>query len=640
MPSMSADESGSGPDPGQREAAGREQERWIARLAFGSAALSLAGYVDPRGGSLSILGLTLGLIALLKLRSAHYAALLGVAWALAGLAGYRFGVDGPGHLVYDISLVFDGDLNFADEWEAWGFPPMALTQTGLRWNGHAVGAALVWLPAFLLGHIYAVATAWAGGPYPANGMSEPYLGATAAMTIALVVIAGRQLARWLDNALGDGLGTLSVVALTLASPLAYYTVVRPHMDHALVFAFVALFVVSLDHFRLEPGALKGALVGLFLGLATLCRPQTGPLAFVVFAVVASMRAPARQRALWLSVAAGTSALVFLPQMLAWRILFGMSLTLPHGPGWMDWGSPELLSVLISADHGLFNWHPLLLLGLAGFCLTPPALRWISGAGFFALAVATWVNGAAHDPAGSDAFGARRFDSVWPFFMVGLACVLSLARRQMLKNPSRLMALLLCLPVLWNFGLMRLFNSGGLPSAAPLHEVFAGQADELRRFAQASLFMVPEPHRSALVYRVFFGRYAYRNLPISNVLDLATVPDRMLAGGWSASITDEGGRTYRRAEAKGACLRVPLGGPAELVGTWTLWSSKRVEAQVASTSINRTLVSSTPLLPGWQGVAFPMPERLLVPGENMVCVSFTQTIPGETSGAFVSKLVLP
>lgn len=173
--------------------------------------------------------------------------------------------------------------------------------------------------------------------------------------------------------------------------------------------------------------------------------------------------------------------------------------------------------------------------------------------------------------------------VWPFFAAGGAFLLSWVRQQMLTRPTHVIVSLLTIPVLWNVGLVRLYDGGELRSSAPVHEVFAGQATQLRRLVHAALFAVPEPDRSALVYRIFFSRYAYRNLQVSNLFDLANIPERMLAGGWSAVVTDEGGRTYRRAEAAGACLRVPLERPADLVGTWRLRSSNRAENQVAASA---------------------------------------------------------
>lgn len=605
-----------------------------------SALLSLAGYFDPRLSLAFAPGLVLGLVSLLLLRETHLGGLLGVVWALGGYVGYQFGADGPGHLMYLVSLVLDGDLDFADEWRGWGFSPGPPTPTGLSRNGHSIGAALLWLPSFLAAHFYAGVTASFGGPYAPNGISEPYLGGAAATTLAFATWCARSFGRWLDAFSGHNLGSIAVLLVALTSPLGYYASIRPHMDHALVFGATAMFLIALDRLREAPSSGNAARVGLWLGLAALCRPQTAPLAALVALISLTSRDAPLDRLRRLAIAAAVSVAVFVPQMVVWKVLYGKFVTIPQGEGWMDWSSPARWSVLISADHGLFNWHPLLLFALVGLLAAPRSLRWLVGGGLFVLATTTWINGSAFDPASSDSFGARRFDVVWPFFATGAAFLLSWIRQQMLTRPTRVIVSLSTIPALWNIGLVRLYDGGELRSSAPMHEVFAGQATQLRRLAHAALFAVPEPDRSALVYRVFFGRYAYRNLPVSNFFDLANIPERMLAGGWSAVVTDEGGRTYRRAEAAGACLRVPLERPADLVGTWRLRSSNRVENQVVTTSINRRQVSAESLSPGWQEVRFPMRADYLIPGENLVCLSFSRSLPGGTVGGFVARLTLP
>jgi len=67
---------------------------------------------------------------------------------------------------------------------------------------------------------------------------------------------------------------------------------------------------------------------------------------------------------------------FSPQLDAWKILCGRWLTAGRGLGdvlfrpdrSLDLSSPHLLSVLFSADRGLFSWTPGLLLGLVAFLL--------------------------------------------------------------------------------------------------------------------------------------------------------------------------------------------------------------------------------------------------------------------------------
>ena len=110
--------------------------------------------------------------------------------------------------------------------------------------------------------------------------------------------------------------------------------------------------------------------------------------------------------------------------MAWKVLFGVYVTVPQGPGYLDWSSPHLRDVLFSANHGLFATSPALLLGLLGLVLhlrRDPAL---AGGALLTLAALAWTNGAVADWdwEGGDAFGARRFDVAVPLLAVGLAAL--------------------------------------------------------------------------------------------------------------------------------------------------------------------------------------------------------------------------
>src|SRR5690242_6530102 len=62
--------------------------------------------------------------------------------------------DSPGYFAYVRSLVLDHDLDFANEWAHWGLKPLPTTPTGRMSNPYSIGPALIWMPFFLLAHVY------------------------------------------------------------------------------------------------------------------------------------------------------------------------------------------------------------------------------------------------------------------------------------------------------------------------------------------------------------------------------------------------------------------------------------------------------------------------------------------------------
>jgi hypothetical protein len=152
------------------------------------------------------------------------------------------------------------------------------------------------------------------------------------------------------------------------------------------------------------------------------------------------RAPWPLRA-WAALAAAAAWLaVFSPQMAVWHVLYGRAFTVPQGPSFLQWTSPHPFAVLLSDNHGLFTWAPVLVLAVAGLA------QWLRRTPAVAVQIAlvvllSWyVNAAVADWWAGEAFGARRFLSLLPLFVVGLAVWIQPARAA-LPGAGRLWLLL-------------------------------------------------------------------------------------------------------------------------------------------------------------------------------------------------------
>jgi len=112
----------------------------------------------------------------------------------------------------------------------------------------------------------------------------------------------------------------------------------------------------------------------------------------------------------------------VPQLLAWRSIYGSWLVLPQGGSFMRWGDPAVGSVLFSTRHGLFLWTPALLFAALGLWWLWRRDRVVGVASLLTFALAVYVNAAVADWWAGEAFGARRFVSCTPIFALGLAAV--------------------------------------------------------------------------------------------------------------------------------------------------------------------------------------------------------------------------
>src|SRR5207245_9689322 len=103
-------------------------------------------------------------------------------------------------------------------------------------------------------------------------------------------------------------------------------------------------------------------------LAALVRGQDG---FFLLLPAGLLAADGLARRAWRAtlgrgLALGAAALlVFLPQLVAYRVLTGRFSPSRLVARKMSWPSPHLLQVLFDPGHGLFAWSPLLLVATGG-----------------------------------------------------------------------------------------------------------------------------------------------------------------------------------------------------------------------------------------------------------------------------------
>jgi hypothetical protein len=138
--------------------------------------------------------------------------------------------------------------------------------------------------------------------------------------------------------------------------------------------------------------------------------------------------PGRSGSSWKVVGGAVGAFLvagllgFLPQMIAWKAIYGKFLVIPAGTNYerYNWLAPDFFNFLFSSRRGMFSWSPIWLVAAIGLIigafrrnlLMASSLAVLAGAAYFTSCTPNWWVGCA--------FGTRRMVDYSVVFALGLA----------------------------------------------------------------------------------------------------------------------------------------------------------------------------------------------------------------------------
>lgn len=353
--------------------------------------------------------------------------------------------DGKYYYSYVRSLVIDGDLNLKNELQLFS-APIITTQTGLTANKFSIGAAIFWLPFFLIAHLVA----------RSDGYQNTYQLFTGIGAVFLSCLGLYICFRLASKYFSAKIALLSTLSIWLASNLFFYTAVDPISSHSASFFTASAFAYMLDKFFSKSKTTNIIAVGLLVGISGMIRAQD--LIFFVPGMGFLFYRLYKKKTIFLSFLKnlfvyGSSVFIgFSPQIIVWLILYGQ-LKSPyyiHGENF-NWYHPHILPVLFSANNGLFFYSPVLIVAIFGYFYffrknLPLSL---SAASLFVLQ--TYIVSSWHNWWGGAAYGGRMFISLTPFFIIGLGAFLERLKKNVKYSyPVVILLIILNMTMIVNY----------------------------------------------------------------------------------------------------------------------------------------------------------------------------------------------
>lgn len=284
--------------------------------------------------------------------------------------------DVSGYYLYLPAALIYGDLKqaaFFDKIEEEYNPGPGMGQRVKQPNGNVVmkyssGQALQFLPWFAMAHWVAPKLG-----YPADGFSWPYQVAISWGSFLIAALGLWFLRRILLFYFSDGAVAATLIAVTFGTNYLNYTAIDGAMTHNWVFTLYALLTYSTIRYYRKPGWGWAALIGLWVGWATLTRPTEA--ISVLIPLLWGLQGLRYWRVqlgfLWkhkmhLLLAGAIAATVVGIQLGYWKWASGHWLVYSYEEQGFSWLKPHISDVLFSTKAGWLIYSPMMALAFVGF----------------------------------------------------------------------------------------------------------------------------------------------------------------------------------------------------------------------------------------------------------------------------------
>jgi len=276
-----------------------------------------------------------------------------IAWDVISYYAYL-----PATFIYnDLTLEFMDDYKGEHKFTFW--PEIA--PNGKKVIKTGMGMSLLYLPFFIVGHAFALIT-----DFDSGGYSAPYKFVLQLSNLFYLIIGLFFLRKVLLRYFSEEVSALSILIIFFATNLHYYSTHEATMSHAYNFSLIAIFNWLTIIWYENSSTKNTILIGLLSGLIVLVRP-TNILVLLVFVFwnVKSVVDFKNRFILFYSkfakflLMAFFSFLVWLPQLLYWKMQTGSFFYFSYGDEQFFFNNPQIINGLFSYRKGWLLYAPVM-----------------------------------------------------------------------------------------------------------------------------------------------------------------------------------------------------------------------------------------------------------------------------------------
>jgi len=227
----------------------------------------------------------------------------------------------------------------------------------------SMGMSIMYAPGFFLAHWLAPKFG-----YEQTGNTLPYTLSLVFSNLFYLIIGLFFLRKFLLKFYSDLVTAITLLIIVLTTNLFFYSTMEAALSHGYSFSLFCIFIYLVHSWYKNQTFLKSIIIGLIYGLIALIRPTNSIIILIFLLWNTSSLSDLKSRFFFflkkyklILVIVGFTILVWIPQMIYWKIVSGQFLYYSYGSedGKFFFNNPHIFQILLGFRKGWLIYTPIM-----------------------------------------------------------------------------------------------------------------------------------------------------------------------------------------------------------------------------------------------------------------------------------------